>query len=406
MFVIRTLFEKYVKKEKKPLYICFVDFRKAFDQVWHTGLYYKLLKYNIRGNFFHLIENMYNNSRACIKTKGGLTESFKVTAGVKQGEILSPNLFNLYINDLPSELPVDRDTPYLGIHDVRCLMYADDLFLCSLSPSGLQNSLDNLSSYCEKWHLEINLKKTKVMKLSGNGHKCSRHSFKLNGEPIEIVQKYRYLGVEITSSCSYTSPKLNLANRARKALFKLHSAIADSNLNPSTSLHLFDCLIKPIALYGSEIWGAEDYFKNTCPWEQLFGQKLFRQPADKLNLSFCKSILGVSKKATNLAVLGELGRYPLILDSILNVMKFYQHLEKSDNKLLFNALQESININKGKTFSWYTFVEKMAQASGINPTSFKVADIKKMLKSKYEAHWKKQINQNQSNDTSSGKLSL
>jgi hypothetical protein len=144
--------KKYVKKLRKPLYACFVDLKKAFDSVWHTGLYLKLLRQNIRGKCFNIIESMYKQSTTCIKMNNYLTQSFKVAAGVKQGEMLSPTLFDLFTNDIPDCLSVDCDTPFLNSQDIRCLMYADDLIL--LSPSGLQNAINNLSKYCTKWHLQ------------------------------------------------------------------------------------------------------------------------------------------------------------------------------------------------------------------------------------------------------------
>ena len=92
----------------------------------YKGLYYKLLKQNIRGKIFDVIFDMYENSYASIKIDGSVTESFKVTSGVKQGEILSQMLFNLFTNDLPGAIPVDKYTPYLESLDIRCLQYTYD----------------------------------------------------------------------------------------------------------------------------------------------------------------------------------------------------------------------------------------------------------------------------------------
>jgi hypothetical protein len=136
--------------------------------------------------------------------------------------------------------------------------YGDDLIL--LSPSGLQNEINNLSKYCTKWHLQVNIKKTKVINFSGNGHSC-KHTF-LNDLPIENTQKYRYLGVEFHTSGSFNSSKSNLASIAKKAVFSLYSGLSNSNISPILSLKLFDQLIKPICLYGSEIWSPENLLKN------------------------------------------------------------------------------------------------------------------------------------------------
>ena len=312
IFVLRTLIEKYVKRFKKPLFACFVDFKKAFDSVWHKGLYYKLLRQNIRGKIFDLIMNMYENSSASIKVDNDTTESFHVTTGVKQGEIMSPLLFNLFTNDLPDTIPVDKNTPFLDASDIRCLLYADDLVLLSLSAVGLQNSINKLGSYCKRWHLEVNTKKTKVVKFSGNGHKCIDR-FYLNGTLLDNVQNYRYLGIVLNASGSFSQAKQTLANKARKALFKLRSNISGHDFNPMICLRLFDHLLKPICLYGSEIWGADNFFKYKSDdvLGTVFDKLIDKQPAEKIHLSFCKYILGIPRRSCINMVRGELGRFPL-----------------------------------------------------------------------------------------------
>ena len=97
---LRTLIDKYVNCHQTKVYVCFVDFRKAFDSVWHDGLLYKLLKINIGGNFYNVINSLYSNSTSFVKIGNSQTRSFQYARGVRQGCILSPLLFNLYVNDL------------------------------------------------------------------------------------------------------------------------------------------------------------------------------------------------------------------------------------------------------------------------------------------------------------------
>ena len=85
----------------KNIYACFVDFRKAFDSVWHDGLLNKLLHLNVVGHFYSVIKSLYSNSSCSIKIGQNQTRSFQYAMGVCKGCILSPLLFNLYLNDLP-----------------------------------------------------------------------------------------------------------------------------------------------------------------------------------------------------------------------------------------------------------------------------------------------------------------
>ena len=145
IFTMRTLIGKYVKQVSRgKLYTCFIDFRKAFDSIWHDGLLYKLLTYNIGGKFYDLIKNIYSKTKCSLKlTDSKRTPLFDYCKGDRQGCILSPMLFNLYLNEIPFLLDRKDTDPITlpnGTH-LNCLLYADDLLLISHSAEGLQKAI-------------------------------------------------------------------------------------------------------------------------------------------------------------------------------------------------------------------------------------------------------------------------
>ena len=141
--------DKYVHHHKENVYACFVDFHKAFDSVWHEGLFYKLLKTSIGGNLGNLMKSLSCNSTCSIKIGENKIQPFSYSRGVRQGCILSPLFFNLYLNNLP-HLFENSYLTHLFFQIIK-KKYADDLVILSKSKTGLQNCLDALSSYCDKW---------------------------------------------------------------------------------------------------------------------------------------------------------------------------------------------------------------------------------------------------------------
>ena len=92
-FTLRTLIDQHVTHPSRgKLYTCFVEFKKAFDSIWHQGLQYKLLKYNIGGTFYQTISSMYSHSKCCVKDNYNRSEFFNYDKGVRQRCILSPLL--------------------------------------------------------------------------------------------------------------------------------------------------------------------------------------------------------------------------------------------------------------------------------------------------------------------------
>ncbi len=103
IFIFKCLLNKYTKLHNRTLFTCSVDIKKAFESVWHTRLLFKLLEYyNIGGTFYEVIKSMYWNAKSCVKLPTGITKPFQLQKGIKQGDTLSPYLFNLYLNNVHS----------------------------------------------------------------------------------------------------------------------------------------------------------------------------------------------------------------------------------------------------------------------------------------------------------------
>ena len=108
MFVVKCIIDYYFSKRSK-WYSCFVDFQNAFDSVSHTAILIKLVRMNIQGLFYNVIKSMYSLFLLCVKVNDKITNTFKSLVAVRQGDILSPNQFIIFINDLPNYLMFSQD---------------------------------------------------------------------------------------------------------------------------------------------------------------------------------------------------------------------------------------------------------------------------------------------------------
>ena len=228
MFILKNIMSKY-KLENKPLYIAFIDFKQAFDTIRHQDLLYKLLKNGISNKFYSIIKSMYNNIHPSVQSSDGnrISLSFLSLLGIRQGDNLSPTLFNIFVNDIPKIFSHSCDIAKLGNIPISCMMYADDLIILSETNQGLQESMDKLSHYCTQWGLTVNINKTKCMVAKSNISLVSKLTY--NNEAIEQVSSFRYLGIEFGYNGDDSLSKSDIYKRGLKAYLKLIRTLKPSS---------------------------------------------------------------------------------------------------------------------------------------------------------------------------------
>ena len=285
---------------------------------------------------------MYKEVLFSVKVQDGATDFFSSQIGVKQGCILSPTLFSLYINDLPDLFNSECYPVCINNSPLSSLLYADDLVLISESAEGLQNCIDKLDNYCEKWNLTINLDKTKIMSFNKSGRKIIKDMFTFRNATIEQTMEYKYLGIIFKPSGVFSEAINLLCKKASKAIFCIRKMLFSDKMNVPAHIRLFESCISPILLYCSEIW-CVNIVKNDKSLESKY---LSMQPV-KIQIKFAKYLLGVNKAAVNLAVLSELGMYPIGIQELKSAIGFWLHILNSDDRLLYDAYQANSCISDG-----------------------------------------------------------
>ena len=238
-------------------------------------------------------------------------------------------------------------------------MYADDIVLFSTSKKGMEHCLEQLNDYCKKWKLEINDTKTKMM-ICTTSRNLIQEEFWMNEHLLENVKEFKYLGIVVCCNGSYKLATKYLADKGRKALFKLYKSFGKYTPNIKIASHCFDSMIKPILLYGSEIWGS------TMVYSKLFSKepnktKLYFQPNfEKIHLQWCKHMLGTNRRSSNIGVIAELGRYPLIIEVLMNTLKYWIRLRNVDqDTLIYDSYNESKHLYEIKDNCWLRNIKEI-----------------------------------------------
>ena len=407
IFTLKSLVDKHVKskpnKKRNLLFTCFVDFSKAFDRIPREKLFVKIKQIGITGRFYSILHSMYSNDLSAVKQDYACTESFRCYTGVKQGCMLSPTLFNLFISDLTSVINnTDIVEPMRAENkSFNTLLYADDLVLISKNASDLQILLNNLENYCSDNSLTVNIDKTKLLIFNNNGKRMNNYKFQYSTTQIENVSFYKYLGLIFSAYGNFKIAKQELKKMALKALFQLKARMGlHFRTKPKITIQLFDSLIKPILLYGSEVWGVECKRNDTNDVIELVHTK------------FCKMLLGTSKTAVNNACRAELGRLPLYHEAVFRSIKFWNKLiSKSAPELACQVYSENMKSTKPQIWNnkMKTLIEQLGygyiwikQDCTISNRRF-LYDIKQRLKDIEMQQWLSEIfldqrkNINQSN---------
>ena len=285
IFIVRQLFEK-AKERNIPLHFHFIDFKAAFDTVWRKALWKMLRSIGISHKIVDIIEYMYDHTECSVQIDGKLTEWFPVTIGVRQGCILSPTLFNIFLEFVMDEVKSIIGEMKLDDSLSTDIRYADDTTLVALIFEKLKLSTSELDAACKKWGLKINTKKCKVMSDEND-------SLFIDGEKIDTIDKFIFLGSSVPNVSDDVIRRIALAAVAFGKL--KHNIWSRNDLSYQIKSRLFYALIIPIAIYACETWSLKKkdmdklyVFQNDC-LRIMAGKRR----TDRTRISDLKRTLGI-----------------------------------------------------------------------------------------------------------------
>ena len=191
-----------------------------------------------------IVKSMYAEVKSCVRSKQGMTDYFQCSVGVRQGCMLSPFLFSLFINELNEML---AKAGHIGIqitqemYDLFSLLYADDVTIFSDTPVGLQRLLNLLESFCQKWKMSVNMAKSQIIVFRRGGVIKKSEKWFYKGKEMTIVSYYKYLGLMLSSRNVWAKATTTLADQARKSMGGIFRMVRNIGPLPYTEylIHLY-----------------------------------------------------------------------------------------------------------------------------------------------------------------------
>src|SRR6476469_5649067 len=175
------------------VYICFVDFEKAFDRVNWEKMMKVLQSLGVDWRDQRMISELHVNQEAVVRIAGGESDSAIIGRGVRQGFRISPLLFSIYAEMMMKEALENVEVGiWIGGELIKDVKYADDQGMVANTEAELQSFMDSLNTTTKHYDMKINIKKTKAMGVSRTGGE--RENITVEGQSVEQVSKFRYLG--------------------------------------------------------------------------------------------------------------------------------------------------------------------------------------------------------------------
>ena len=258
LFILQSLISKYLSKRRGKIYVGFVDFKAAFDSVQRNKLWPVLQRASLQGKL-KAIQSVYKCVKSCVRANDSLTDLFDCPVGLRQGCIMSPVLFSLFIDEfveLIEQSGLRCIQLYPDIVEIFLLLFADDVAHISDSVIGLERQFFLLNDFCRERKLNVNIPKTKVVFFKNGSLLARNERWTFNGTNVEVVNCFTYLGLSLSMKLSFSRMADELAMKGKRVLISLlHSLYNLGQMPKSVFFILFDRKIAPVLLYGSEIWG-------------------------------------------------------------------------------------------------------------------------------------------------------
>ena len=251
LFSMRNVIDNFVSNGS-TVNLCTLDIRKAFDRMSHPGLFIKLMKKMIPNDLLATLEFWFSMCTTCVRWENSYSKFFKITRGVRQGGVLSPHLFSVFMDDIFDVIHSAQTGCHLGCLNFNIFLYADDILLITPSVTALQHLILTVERFLLSCDMALNVKKSSCLRIGPRFKNTCFSVNSLDGEPINWVENVRYLGVQIISGKKFSISMTNNVTAYYRSVNALFSRLKGS-ASEECYIKLIYSKCVPVLLYGLEV---------------------------------------------------------------------------------------------------------------------------------------------------------
>ncbi len=362
IFTARQLQEK-CREQRQPLYMAFIDLTKASDMVDRQALWSILSMYGCHDKYIRILRLLYDSMEVTVLSNGGTkSEPFTVETGVKQGCVIAPTLFAIFVaailhligEELPQGIPIMYRTDgrlfnlnrfkaksKVNYTTITELQYADDNVITVHSAEDLQGILNAFAKAYRALGEKLNIKKTKVLHQCPPYQPAIQPNIKVDNTTLEYVDHFPYLGSILSSKADIDSEVNHRLSCASGAYARPRRRVLDGRvLSAQIKLLVYRAVILPTLLYGAESWTT--YSRHLRAMEQYHQRSL-------------RKILRISWKdrRTNISILEEANMTSITTTVMQYQLRWTGHVIRMPNtrlpkQILYSQLKEGSRATGGQ----------------------------------------------------------
>jgi hypothetical protein len=352
-----------------------MDLRKAYDSVWHQGLWYKLDNLGIKGNLMNFLQKTYQMQQGNARTKHGMTNNFSIDKGVRQGCVLSPLLFTIYINDILN----GSERKWMGVSshypkELQALLYADDLAITGASLKELNLALQHIEKWAEDWKMSFNSSKCKYMCINhktlvealtnGNPHPNYTTPASIHGKELEYVTSCRYLGYIVSYDLENTAHFQHLERNVRAAVATARPSLLSDSFGMQEKRQILQNRVFDVIAWSSPLWCYDEnmYIKLSKIIHPLMKRSV-RTPTSTSNLIIHAEygLLPLPNLVFKLTCLLLHRMFHSKNQIITNLMDNFKHGTKKRNKARGGLIDKMLNWIQTQELTQTTSIEELEE---------------------------------------------